>query len=251
LAPQPDAAARVEGPASDEALTPELQLAVAFNVLHRLILAGKSRSLSAEELDLVGFLVAQVASLSPSLAAVVPCETDTAVSSTPPPVAREVVDLQSDLVVSPASTPVVVDASVIVRSSPSLAVALELQASSLAESYKSKPPNLTASEVCPKGAASRCPRWSARLAAKCRGGTFKRLMPRCCLRRRLPSKMVSWRCFARPRSRSLHPRHDVTPSGRRCFAAAPPGCFSVSGRRPRSAWRVDVVTPGGCVGCRE
>jgi hypothetical protein len=44
LDPQPDAAAHVEAPASNEALTPELQLAVAFEVLHRLTLAAKSRS---------------------------------------------------------------------------------------------------------------------------------------------------------------------------------------------------------------
>jgi hypothetical protein len=49
-------------------LTPELQLAIAFEVLHRLDMAERSRSLSKEEPDLVEFLVAQVTSLSSSLA---------------------------------------------------------------------------------------------------------------------------------------------------------------------------------------
>jgi hypothetical protein len=51
-------------------------------------------SLSAEELDLVEFLVAQVASLSSSLAMEMTCEAAIAVSLAPPPLAREVIDLQ-------------------------------------------------------------------------------------------------------------------------------------------------------------
>jgi hypothetical protein len=43
--------------ASDEPLTPELQLDVAFKVLHRLDMVEKSTSLSTEELELVEFLV--------------------------------------------------------------------------------------------------------------------------------------------------------------------------------------------------
>jgi hypothetical protein len=114
----------------------------------------------------------------------VPCEADTAVSSTPLLVAREVVDRPRSLASHPSYA---MYASVVVGSSPSPVVAFELYASSLGESFKSKPPDLAALEVCLKGAASRCPRWSARLAARCRGGTFKRLIPRRCLHRRLPS----------------------------------------------------------------
>jgi hypothetical protein len=102
-------------------------LVVAFKVLHRLVLAEKSMSLSTEELDLVGFLVAQVASLSSSLVEVVACKASIAVSSTPPPVAHEVMDLQPNLVASLATPLAVVDASVvIIGSSPSPVVALEL-----------------------------------------------------------------------------------------------------------------------------
>jgi hypothetical protein len=57
--------------------------------------------LSVKELDLVDFLVTQVASLSSSLAEVVACEAAITVSRTPPLVGGEVMDLQSNLVVSP------------------------------------------------------------------------------------------------------------------------------------------------------
>jgi hypothetical protein len=70
---QPDIVVHSEETTLDEVLTPELQLVVAFEVLHHLDMAEKSRSLSAEELDLVEFLVAQVASLS-SLAMEMTCE---------------------------------------------------------------------------------------------------------------------------------------------------------------------------------
>jgi hypothetical protein len=59
-------------------------LAIAFEVLHHLKVVAKSWLLSMEELDLIEFLVAQVAALSSSLAA-------TTESSAPPPVVREVV----------------------------------------------------------------------------------------------------------------------------------------------------------------
>jgi hypothetical protein len=70
--------------------------------------------LSIEELDLIEFLVAQVASLSYSLT----CEVVHTESSAPPPVACEVADLQSDLIVPYGIPPMVVDApSAVVRSS--------------------------------------------------------------------------------------------------------------------------------------
>jgi hypothetical protein len=64
---QPVAATQVEEPAPNEALSPELQLAVALELLHRLDMAEKSKSLCPEELDLIQFLIIQVASLSSSL----------------------------------------------------------------------------------------------------------------------------------------------------------------------------------------
>jgi hypothetical protein len=83
----------VEDSPSVEVLTPELQLAIAFEVLHRLYMAGWSRSLSMEELDLVEFLDTQVAMLSSSLA----YEASITESPMRTPVACQVVDLQSDL----------------------------------------------------------------------------------------------------------------------------------------------------------
>jgi hypothetical protein len=52
---QPADTAHVEE--SEEPLTPELQLVVAFKVLHRLKVAAKSRLLSAKELGIIEFLV--------------------------------------------------------------------------------------------------------------------------------------------------------------------------------------------------
>jgi hypothetical protein len=46
--PQPATAARVEEPEPVEALTPELRLAITFEVLHCLKMVTKSRILSAE-----------------------------------------------------------------------------------------------------------------------------------------------------------------------------------------------------------
>jgi hypothetical protein len=100
----------------------ELQLVIAFEVLHRLDMAERSRSLSTIEFDLIEFLVTQVASLSSSLA----CETILTKSSTPPLVACEVADLQSDLVIPSAIRPEVVDAlAAIVGSSTPHVVVLE------------------------------------------------------------------------------------------------------------------------------
>jgi hypothetical protein len=79
---QPAAATHVEESEPIEPLTSELKWAIAYEVLHRLKMAAKSRLLSAEELD-------QVASLSCSLA----CKVATTESPTPPPVAREVMIL--------------------------------------------------------------------------------------------------------------------------------------------------------------
>jgi hypothetical protein len=56
-------------------------------------MAEKSMSLSAEELDLVEFLVTQVASLSSSLAVEMTCDVVIDVSTALPPLAREAVDL--------------------------------------------------------------------------------------------------------------------------------------------------------------
>jgi hypothetical protein len=127
--PQPDTAVRGEEPTSDEVLNVELPLAVTFEVLHHVGMAAKSRSLSTEELDLVGFLVTQVASLSSSLVVEMTCEAAITVPLAPPPLAREVMDLQPGPVVSPAPPPVVVDASVsVVGSSTTPLVAWVLQA---------------------------------------------------------------------------------------------------------------------------
>jgi hypothetical protein len=97
---QPTIDARIEEPAAVEALTPKLRLAIAIEVLHHPEMVEKSMSLSTEELDFFEFLVAQIASLSSSLA----CEDAIFESSSSPPVACEVMDLQSDLIV-PSTNP--------------------------------------------------------------------------------------------------------------------------------------------------
>jgi hypothetical protein len=66
--PEPSEVDSLLTPEPVEALTPELQLAIAFEVLHCLKMAAKSRLLSTEELDLIEFLLTLVASLSSSLA---------------------------------------------------------------------------------------------------------------------------------------------------------------------------------------
>jgi hypothetical protein len=188
--PQPAATAHVEE--SEDPLNPELKLAVTFEVLHRLKVAAKSRLLSMEELDLIEFLVAHVASLSSSLA----CKAATIESPAPPPEARQVVFPQSDPSVPYAHRHAVGDVSAtIVRSSTPPSVALELHAIGAGESCKAKPPDIAALESGCKGSALRCTRWSARLAAKCRGGTFTLPAPRRCL----PNKVVLKRRLACPR----------------------------------------------------
>jgi hypothetical protein len=159
---------------------------------------------------------------------------------------REAVNLQPGSVFSP--TPAAVDGSVaVVGSSTTPAVAWVLQATGIGESFKAKPPDPAASEVCPKRDAFVCSRRSARLAAKCRGGTFKYPDTHRCLRR----KVVLRRRLSRPRSCSGCPRRGVAPSSRRYLASAPPCCFGVSGRFFWLASCKDVDAPGGRVGCRK
>jgi hypothetical protein len=156
-------------------LTPELQLDVSFEVLHRLEVAVKSRLFPVEELDLIEFLVAQVASLSSYLA----YKADTIESSAPPPVAREVVIPQSDPDVPYAHRSAVGDASAAVaRSSTPPSVALELHAIGVGESFKAKPPDITTLEPGHKGSTIACIHQSARLATKCLRGTFSLPAPR-------------------------------------------------------------------------
>jgi hypothetical protein len=145
---QPDVAAHLEEPASGEVFSPELQLVVAFEVLHRLRMVEKSRSLSVEELDLIKFLVVQFALLSSSPMVEVVCEAASALSPTPSSATHEVVDMQPDHIVLLAPPHAVVDASVVVaRSSSTPTVAWEPQAIGLGESFKVKPPDPAASEV--------------------------------------------------------------------------------------------------------
>jgi hypothetical protein len=94
------------------ALTLELHLAIAFELLHRFDMAEKNTSLSMEVFDLIEFLVAQVASLSSFLAVEVACEAIIAESSTLPPVACKAMDLQSVIIISLATPPCrVIDSS--------------------------------------------------------------------------------------------------------------------------------------------
>jgi hypothetical protein len=119
----------------------------------------------------------------------------------------EAVNLQPGSVFSP-TPPAAVDGSVaVVGSSTTPAVAWVLQATGIGESFKAKPPDPAASEVCPKRDAFVCSRRSARLAAKCRGGTFKYPDTHRCLRR----KVVLRRRLSRPRSCSGCPRRGVAP----------------------------------------
>jgi hypothetical protein len=97
----------------------------------------KSRSLSTEQLDLIEFLVAQVTSLSSSLAMEVACEDVIIEPQALPSVECEVVELQSHNVVSFATPPT---------------LALELHATGVLVSFEAKLPDLAALEVGPKGA---------------------------------------------------------------------------------------------------
>jgi hypothetical protein len=137
---QPTAIVPSEDPASDEALAPELQLEVAYEVLHCLNMVEKSRSLSVEELDLIEFLLDQVTLLSSSLvvevagedvgaessalplAVEVTCEDVITESLALPPTVCEAVELQADIIVSQATPPTVVDAQVAIAWSSSLPV---------------------------------------------------------------------------------------------------------------------------------
>jgi hypothetical protein len=125
---------------------------------------------------------------------------------------------------------------------------LELHATGIGESLKVKPPDLTALDVCLKGAASVCSCWSARLVAKCHGGTFKLLVPRCLL----PSKVVSRRRMACPMLCSLRPMPGGTSSSLCYIVVTPPSpCRSgVSGGFLWSAWCKDMESLCGHVGCR-
>jgi hypothetical protein len=76
---------------------------VGFELLHWFDMVEKSRPLSMEEINLIEFLVAPVAVLSSSLAVEVACNTVIVGLPTLPLVACEVVDLQSDIVISSAT----------------------------------------------------------------------------------------------------------------------------------------------------
>jgi hypothetical protein len=78
-----------------------------------------------------------------------------------------------------------------------------------------------------------CPRWSAQLAEKCRGGTFMLPGPR----RHLPNKLVSRRRMPCPRSCSLHSLLGGASSNLFYIAIAPPNRSDVSCGFLRSAWR--------------
>jgi hypothetical protein len=118
----------------------------------------KSRLLSTDELGLIEFLLAQVASLRSSLA----WKVATTESPVPPLVARELMFLQSDPDAPCAHHRAVGDVSaIVVRSSPPPSVALELQAIGLGESFEAKPLNIAALELGRKGSAMRCARRNA------------------------------------------------------------------------------------------
>jgi hypothetical protein len=137
-----------------------------------------------------------------------------------------------------------VDAPAVIVNPP--VVALELHATSIGESFKVKPPDLIALDVCLKGVTFVCSCWSVRLAAKCRGGTHKLSVPYHCLL----SKVVLRLCMACPRSCSLRPLHGGASCGVRSIAAAP-NRSGVSGGFLQSVWRNDVAALYGHVICRE
>jgi hypothetical protein len=97
-------------------------------LLHCFNMGEKNRSMPVEKLDLIEFLVAQVALLCSSLAVELACKIVVTESLALPLVPCEVMELQSDIVVVSFGTPpVVVDVpATVVGSSTSLAVALEL-----------------------------------------------------------------------------------------------------------------------------
>jgi hypothetical protein len=95
----------VEESALSELLSPELHLAVAFELLHHFKLVEQNRLSSAEELDLIEFLVAQVTLLSFSLVMEEACEAVVAEPHALSPVACEVVESDT---VSSSATPTTV-----------------------------------------------------------------------------------------------------------------------------------------------
>jgi hypothetical protein len=115
-------------------------------------------------------------------------------------------------------------------------VALELQTTSVEESFKTKSPDLATLERCLKGPASMCSCQSARWAMKCRKGTPVCLVPH----HRLPNKVVLRRCMACPRSCFLCPLRGGASSVLHFISAAPPNCSGGSGRFPRSAYHKDM-----------
>jgi hypothetical protein len=182
-------------------------------VLRRFKVVAKSRLLFAEELDLIEFLVAQIASLSSSLAHKVV----TVKSPMPPPMAHEIMIPQSDPIVLCAHRRAVGDASIaIVRSSTPPLVDLELQVIGVRESFKAKPPDIVVLESGRKGSIVLCVRRSARLPTKCYGGTFVLPAP-CC---RLPIKVVPRRRLTCPRPCSLRPLLGGASFGH-CYFASP------------------------------
>jgi hypothetical protein len=188
--------------------------------------------------DLLVAAVVKVASLSSSLA----YEASIAKSPLPIPVACQVVDLQSD---PPPHGRGCTGHHRWVIDPPT--VALCLQTIGIGESFKAKVPNLAALEGYLKGAAFVCSRRHARLAAKCREGTFELSGPR----RRLPDKVVLRRCMHCPRSCSLHFLHGGASSSLRYISAAPPRRSEVSRGFLYFACRKVVEAPSDCVGCRK
>jgi hypothetical protein len=109
---------------------------------------------------------------------------------------------------------------VVIRSLAPPSVASVLSGIGVGDSLKVKPPDIAAFEVGRKGFGPLCTRRSARLAAKCHGGTFVLPVPR----RRLPGRVVSRQRFICPRSCSYHPLRGGTSSSHCCLASpAPPG----------------------------
>jgi hypothetical protein len=199
-------------------LSHELQLEVAFELLHHFDLAEKSRSLSLEELDLIEFLVAQVALLSFSLAIEEPCDVVVAEPQDIFSVACELVELQPNFVSSSATPPVVMDMPVAIIGSPSpLVEALELHGFGVMVSFEAKKsPDIAPLEVGPKGASLLCSLRRARMAMKSHP----------------PSKVISRRHLAHPRS-SLCFGHCLyyccTFWLRRCVNCIPPHCLVQGG----------------------
>jgi hypothetical protein len=251
--------------------SPELHLHIVIEVMSRLRMAQESRSLVYEEMPLIYFLldqmvlmkemVLQQGSVVPSIAlelllqkqAALPLDEATSVHqqsskilgcktviAEEPTLPLVVVDSQSDILVSSASLPVAVDVSVaIVGSLDFSVVALGLHASSVVEFFEVKPPDLAAWEVDPMGAVV-CSRQSARLVAKCRGGTFKLPVPR----HRLPGKVVS-------KQRMTHPRSCSSCLGLRFIAAASFDRSGMFGGFLRSAHYKDVEALLDRTGCCE